>query len=316
MIQRDDQQLRLLRPRRPQQVRPRRIAEIDLVAEPPNHIDLAQVPLQRGERDPVHPQHTPDDLAKPPEPADDHRRIRRLDRVVIRHRFRLQPRDHEPLGQREQHRRRRHRDRRDQRRHRRAAGMPAHPAATAAPNSTKLNSLACGKARLNRIAFGRLCREISASTKHTTDLRQQQRTGRPGQQRRMRVGQTQIRRHPDRDEEEPQQAAPRTESISASNSCRYSDSDSSTPAMNAPSDIESPASVGDVSGARHDQQRRRREDFRASARPQALGSAAVSRTGRQPESPRPPQPPARRRATAHGPAASAPPAAAPTPPAE
>ena len=87
-----------------EQVRPRRVAVIDLVAETADHLHLFGVLLQRGEGDAAHPQDAADDLPDPAEAADDDgaRRRRRSRRRPAR--ADLQARDQQPLRRGEQQR--------------------------------------------------------------------------------------------------------------------------------------------------------------------------------------------------------------------
>ena len=83
------------------------------------------------------------------------------------------------------------------------------PTATAAPSSTKLNSLACGKARLKRIAFGRSRRISRDKSKGDHGFDDQQHAGGDGQIDGTRDRRVQIGRHSDGDEEEAEQACSR-----------------------------------------------------------------------------------------------------------
>ena len=74
IVQRDDQQLRLLGARRAQHVGSRGIAEIHLGAEARTTSTWPGIALQRGEVDAVHAQDAADDLPEAAEAADDHRR--------------------------------------------------------------------------------------------------------------------------------------------------------------------------------------------------------------------------------------------------
>ena len=62
IVQRDDQQPRLIGASRAQHVRSRGITEIHLVAETTDHFHLAWIAFQRGERNAVHAQDATDDL--------------------------------------------------------------------------------------------------------------------------------------------------------------------------------------------------------------------------------------------------------------
>ena len=86
-----------------------------------------------------------------PKPADDHRRVGVEDRVVDRRLLACRRRGISSFSTgREQQRRRRHRQRHHQRRDRGLRWRRARRPPTAAPNSTKLNSLPCGRARAKR----------------------------------------------------------------------------------------------------------------------------------------------------------------------
>ena len=157
---------------------------------------------------PLHAQDAADDLPDPAEAADDDRRRARVDRVIVRHRrARCQPRDQQRFRGGEEHRRGHHRRRRSPG-SRSAAHCASAPAATAAPNSTKLNSLPCGSARAKRSAFGRIVppsgragrrRRLGAARASTVAAASSRRLrSAPGRR---------SRRHADRDEEEAEQQA-------------------------------------------------------------------------------------------------------------
>ncbi len=79
------------------------------------------------------------------------------------------------------------------------------PTATAAPSSTKLNSLACGNARAKRIALDRSHRATRARTKAIAAFTSSSARGGLRQNRGPRHGGVQIGRHADGDEEEAEQ---------------------------------------------------------------------------------------------------------------
>ena len=116
------------------------------------------------------------------------------------------------------------------------------PAATAAPNSTKLNSLACGKARPKRSALRvrspamrASTKAIAALTRSNTAVASTSSAGCARASGRSADMPTEMKKKPS--------SRPSNGSISACSSWRYSDSDSSTPAMKAPSDGDRPATV-------------------------------------------------------------------------
>ena len=82
----EDEHLRLVRPRRPEQVQARGVAVEDLVAEALQEVDLRRVGVHGGEGDAPGPQHPADDLPESPEARDDDRGVLapRLDRTAGR----------------------------------------------------------------------------------------------------------------------------------------------------------------------------------------------------------------------------------------
>ena len=66
-----------------QQLQPRRIAVVHLVAEAAHEVDLRDARLQRGERDPAHAQDAADDLADAAEAGDDHAAVVAFDAVEL-----------------------------------------------------------------------------------------------------------------------------------------------------------------------------------------------------------------------------------------
>ncbi len=114
------------------------------------------------------------------------------------------------------------------------------PAATAAPNSTKLNSLPCGRARAKRSALRVGCPAsrprpnemiVLATSRDTTPSRMG--SGCAATRFNCAPMPTDMKKQPS--------SSPSNGSISACNSCRYSELDSRTPARKAPSDMDRPA---------------------------------------------------------------------------
>ncbi len=116
------------------------------------------------------------------------------------------------------------------------------PTATAAANRTKLNSLACGKARAKRSAFAvswpamrPSTNAIAALANSSAPVASASSNGCARASGRSMDMPTEMKKKPSN--------RPSNGSMSACSSWRYSDSDNSTPAMNAPSDGDRPATV-------------------------------------------------------------------------
>ncbi len=114
--------------------------------------------------------------------------------------------------------------------------------ATAAANSTKLNSLPWGRAAAKRMAFAQSCPAIRPSISATTTLDSISAATPPRIHTGWLPSRVKSASMPTDMKKKPS-SSPSNGSMSACNSCRYSESDSSTPAMNAPSDMDSPASL-------------------------------------------------------------------------
>ena len=159
-----------------------------------------------------------------------------------------------------------HRDRGDQRRHRGAAGCQrAHRDRGAEQHEAELAGLWQGEAEPHRVA---------AASAETPAPGQSRRRSSPAAARRWHPPAVRDARRPDRrsadmptEMKKKPSNSPSNGAMSASSSCRYSDSDSSTPAMNAPSDMRKSGEGGDVGGAGDDQQRRGREQLRRASAP-------------------------------------------------
>ena len=207
IVQRHDQQLRLLGAGRAQHVGPRGIAEIHLGAEAAHHVHLAWIALQRGERDAVHAQHAADDLPEAAEAADDHRRVVRRRSCRIPAAARACSRGISTASDAgEQDRRGHHRGRGDQRGQRRVGRRQrAGGDGGGEQHEAEFAGLRQRQAEAQRVRP--VLPAMRASTKAIADLGDQQRRGRRGEQQRLCARQRQIGRHADRDEEEAEQQA-------------------------------------------------------------------------------------------------------------
>ena len=112
----------------------------------------------------------------------------------------------------------------------------------AAPKTTNANSPPCASSPAN----SRRCRDVDAHRARDDQQRHDLQREQAREQRRDRAGrlrqQAEVDRHADRDEEEAEQQALERLDVGLER-VRYSELASSTPARNAPSAIEMPASV-------------------------------------------------------------------------
>ena len=187
-----------------QQVGATRIAEIDLGAEPPHHLDLAGVALQRGKTDALHAQHPADDLPKATETGDNHRCAVVRDRVVGRRFAAAERGDQHRLAGGEQQRRGNHGERHHQRgRLGGLGGQRADPDRRGEHDEGELAALRQGHRKAQHI--GGAAPRQQAKHEHQRDLhREQHRHGGQHADRVLRE-QGKPRRHADRNEEEPEQ---------------------------------------------------------------------------------------------------------------
>ncbi len=170
VLERHDEDLGRLGPRGAQQVWPAGIAVVHLVAEAAHGLDLGGILLEGGEGDALQPQDAGDDLTDPAEAADDDGRrrapvmvsywgsLRDCSRGMMRrseaaNRTGVAAMDNATIS----------------------VARSAKPgvracAVTAAPNSTKLNSLPCGRARAKRTALRAFCRASRARPNATASL--------------------------------------------------------------------------------------------------------------------------------------------------
>ena len=204
-------QLRVLGAGGAQQVEPRRVAVVDLVAEAAHEVDLRRLISSAVNGIRLRAQHAADDLAEAAEAGDDHRgsSARRWLSKAPRRRAGRASASSQRV-QREQQRRRapstasttstsRSRDRRDR----------AGRAARRAPNSTKANSPPRGerdaKRRAPSAAAARRARPMSEQDQHL-DARAAQRRARARPAARVAAA-PRLRRHADGDEEQAEQQA-------------------------------------------------------------------------------------------------------------